>query len=114
MKKTKKTARENEEDLKPEYDFDYTKARPNPYAARLKGRAVVARFGGTRSSDLRDRQATSKDPAPVPRLLPPAPTLPGEELPTRRNAPVRLESSRRDSLLCTLQTRSRPAEGPFR
>jgi hypothetical protein len=41
MKKTKKTARENEGDLRPEYDLDYSKARPNPYAARLKGRAVA-------------------------------------------------------------------------
>jgi hypothetical protein len=41
MKKTKKTACENEEALKPKYDFDYSKARPNPYAARLKGRAVA-------------------------------------------------------------------------
>jgi hypothetical protein len=27
--------------MRPEYDFDYSKARPNPYAARLKGRAVA-------------------------------------------------------------------------
>jgi hypothetical protein len=27
--------------IRPEYDFDYSKAKPNPYAARLKGRAVA-------------------------------------------------------------------------
>lgn len=41
MKKTKKTSREHADDLRPEYAFDYSKARPNPYAARLKGRAVA-------------------------------------------------------------------------
>ena len=29
------------DDLRPEYDFDYSKARPNPYAARLKGHSVA-------------------------------------------------------------------------
>lgn len=29
------------DDLRPEYDFDYSKARPNPYAARLRGPAVT-------------------------------------------------------------------------
>jgi hypothetical protein len=29
------------DDLRPEYDFDYAKAKPSPYAARLKGRAVA-------------------------------------------------------------------------
>jgi hypothetical protein len=29
------------DDLEPEYDFDYSKSKPNPYAALLKGRAVA-------------------------------------------------------------------------
>lgn len=29
------------DDLRPEYDFDYSKARPNPYAAQLKGHSVA-------------------------------------------------------------------------
>ena len=29
------------DDMRPEYDFDYSKARPNPYAARLKGDVVM-------------------------------------------------------------------------
>ena len=29
------------DELRPEYDFDYSKARPNPFAAQLKGRAVA-------------------------------------------------------------------------
>ncbi len=41
MKKTGKTARSSADDLRPEYSFDYSKAKRNPYAARLKGRAVA-------------------------------------------------------------------------
>jgi hypothetical protein len=42
MKKAAKPPfRAGSDDLRPEYDFDYSKARKNPYAARLKGRAVV-------------------------------------------------------------------------
>lgn len=37
MKKASRT----DDDLRPEYDFDYSKAKPNPYAALLKGRSVV-------------------------------------------------------------------------
>ena len=29
------------DDMRPEYDFDYSKARPNPYAARLRGDVVM-------------------------------------------------------------------------
>jgi len=29
------------DDMRPEYDFDYSKARPNPYAARLRGHSVA-------------------------------------------------------------------------
>jgi len=41
MKKTSKAVRNVIEDLRPEYSFDYSKARKNPYAARLKGRTVA-------------------------------------------------------------------------
>jgi hypothetical protein len=45
MKKTRAAdgSRETADDLLPEYRFDYTKARPNRFAARLKpgSRAVV-------------------------------------------------------------------------
>jgi hypothetical protein len=41
MKKTSKAVRDVIEDLRPEYSFDYSKARKNPYAARLKGRTVA-------------------------------------------------------------------------
>ena len=42
MKKAAKPASvPDRDDLRPEYDFDYSKARKNPYAAQLKGRAVV-------------------------------------------------------------------------
>ncbi len=36
-----KKDRRLEDELRPEYDFDYAKAKPNPYAAHLKGRTVV-------------------------------------------------------------------------
>ena len=38
MKRTRKSRRD---ELKPEYDFDYSKARLNPYAALLKDRSVA-------------------------------------------------------------------------
>ncbi len=42
MKKHSSKKRDSTDDLRAEYDFDYSKARPNPYgAARLKGRAVA-------------------------------------------------------------------------
>ncbi len=41
MKKASKVVRETAEDLRPEYSFDYSKAKRNPYAARLKGRTVA-------------------------------------------------------------------------
>ena len=41
MKKPVKTASDMSDELRPEYRFDYTTARPNPYAARLKGQAVA-------------------------------------------------------------------------
>jgi len=41
MKKASKAVPDSADDLRPEYAFDYTKAKPNPYAARLKGRTVA-------------------------------------------------------------------------
>jgi len=41
MKKASKVVRDAAEDLRPEYSFDYSKAKKNPYAARLKGRTVA-------------------------------------------------------------------------
>lgn len=41
MKKHNSKKRDSTDELRAEYDFDYSKARPNPYAARLKGRAVA-------------------------------------------------------------------------
>jgi hypothetical protein len=41
MKKRSRTVPEGSDELRTEYRFDYSKARPNPYAARLKGRAVA-------------------------------------------------------------------------
>ena len=41
MRKPSRTEPEVYDDLRPEYRFDYSKARPNPYAARLKGKVVA-------------------------------------------------------------------------
>jgi hypothetical protein len=41
MRKLGRTDPEDYDDLRPEYRFDYAKARPNPYAARLKGKVVA-------------------------------------------------------------------------
>jgi hypothetical protein len=41
MKKAAKTSREYSDDLRAEYSFDYSKAKKNPYAARLEGRTVA-------------------------------------------------------------------------
>ncbi len=37
----KMPTRSEADEMRPEYDFDYSKARPNPYAARLKGHSVA-------------------------------------------------------------------------
>ena len=41
MRKPSSAASGASDELRPEYRFDYSKARPNPYAARLKGKAVA-------------------------------------------------------------------------
>jgi len=38
MKKTSSKS----DDLRPEYDFDFKRMRPNPYAKRLKGKSVIS------------------------------------------------------------------------
>jgi len=37
----KKTPNKNTEDLRPEYDFDYTKGKANRFAGRMADRTVV-------------------------------------------------------------------------
>jgi hypothetical protein len=41
MRKPSRAVSGDADDLRPEYRFDYSKARPNPYAARLRGKAVA-------------------------------------------------------------------------
>jgi len=41
MKRASRAVRDSSDDLRPEYIFDYSKAKANPYAARLKGRTVA-------------------------------------------------------------------------
>lgn len=38
----KKTSAKSAGDLRPEYDFDFKRMRPNPYAKRLKGKSVIS------------------------------------------------------------------------
>jgi len=41
MKRATRRVPDSADDLRPEYSFDYTKAKANPYAARLQGRTVA-------------------------------------------------------------------------
>ena len=41
MKRVNRKGRSSSDDLRSEYAFDYSKAKPNPYAARLQGRTVA-------------------------------------------------------------------------
>jgi len=41
VKRASKAVRDSSDDLRSEYVFDYSKAKANPYAARLKGRTVA-------------------------------------------------------------------------
>ena len=41
MRKPSKAVSAVSDDLRPEYRFDYAKARPNPYAEPLRGKAVT-------------------------------------------------------------------------
>jgi len=41
MKKASNPVRSASDGLRPEYIFDYSKAKANPYAAQLKGRTVA-------------------------------------------------------------------------
>jgi hypothetical protein len=41
MKKPSKAAPDSSDDLREEYAFDYSEAKPNPYAAQLKGKTVA-------------------------------------------------------------------------
>ncbi len=41
MKRASGTRRRSSNELREEYNFDYTKAKPNPYASRLGNRAVA-------------------------------------------------------------------------
>lgn len=41
MRKPRKAVPGDSDDLRSEYRFDYSKSRTNPYASRLKGKAVA-------------------------------------------------------------------------
>jgi hypothetical protein len=41
MKNARRSRKPAPDELRPEYNFDYSKAKPNPYACQLKGRTVA-------------------------------------------------------------------------
>jgi hypothetical protein len=59
MKIITKTVRDFSEHLRPEFVFDCTKAKANPYAARLKGVAPRGR-GGRTDDEAGEARSTSK------------------------------------------------------
>jgi hypothetical protein len=60
MKRASRTRRTAQDDLRPEYDFDYSKAKPNPYAARLTGAAVTVVLDPDVAAVFRTSEAVNK------------------------------------------------------
>ena len=79
MKRASKTVRKTSDDLRPEYVFDYSKAKANPYAARLRGRVVAvvlepdvaAAFPSSRAVNTQLRAVVSAIPRRSRRRTPP-------------------------------------------
>jgi len=62
MKKTRRKRGDTQDELRPEYDFDYSKAKPNPYAARLSGAAVTVVLDPDVAAVPRDGSASAAPP----------------------------------------------------
>ena len=70
MKRASKPVRNASDDLRPEYSFDYSKAKANPYAAQLKGRTgavdlepdVAAAFPNSRAVNRQLRAVVAAVP----------------------------------------------------
>lgn len=68
MKKPSRTSAEVSDDLRPEYRFDYTTARP--YAARLKGQAVAVVLEPEVAAAFPTSESVNKALRPVMGLVP--------------------------------------------
>jgi len=70
MKRAGKTVRDVSEELRSEYAFDYSKARENPYAARLKGRSVAVVLEPDVAAALPDSKAVNRQLRAAVRAVP--------------------------------------------
>ena len=70
MKRASKAVRDVSEDLRSEYDFDYAKAKKNPYAARLKGRTVAVVLEPDVAAAFPDSKAVNRQLRAVVRAVP--------------------------------------------
>lgn len=59
MKRKRRLSAESADDLRQEYRFDYSKARPNPYASQLKGLAVAVVLEPDVAAVFRSSQAVN-------------------------------------------------------
>ena len=70
MKRASKAVRDVSEDLRSEYVFDYSKAKKNPYAARLKGRTVAVVLEPDVAAAFPDSKAVNRQLRAVVRAVP--------------------------------------------
>ena len=70
MKRASKAVRDVSEDLRSEYVFDYSKAKKNRYAARLKGRTVAVVLEPDVAAAFPDSKAVNRQLRAVVRAVP--------------------------------------------
>jgi hypothetical protein len=70
MKRASKAVRDVSEGLRTEYVFDYSKAKKNPYAARLKGRTVAVVLEPDVAAAFPDSKAVNRQLRAVVRAVP--------------------------------------------
>ena len=70
MKRAGNKSADSPDDLKGEYAFDYSKAKKNPYAARLKGRTVAVVLEPDVAAAFPDSKAVNRQLRAVVRAVP--------------------------------------------
>ncbi len=70
MKTVRRTLPDLVDDLRPEYAFDYSKAKKNPYATRLKGRVVAVVLEPDVAAAFPNSKAVNKQLRAVVRAVP--------------------------------------------
>lgn len=99
MRKPSKAVSGGLDQLRPEYRFDYSKARPNPYAARLKGKAVAVVLDAEVAAEFPTSEAvnTALRAVIVRRRSKPKPLVPSRRSngQLQRTVPVRAKKPRR-------------------